>query len=62
MIHYCTWPYKFSLGLTQDFADFGVNARYIAKSREIEEEKYIEELKSKKKSDPIALQQAINNA
>ncbi|KAG5622787.1 hypothetical protein H5410_008005 [Solanum commersonii] len=45
------------MGLTQDF---GVNARSIPKSRETEEAKYIQELKSKKNNDSMALQQVIN--
>ncbi|KAH0650337.1 hypothetical protein KY284_030249 [Solanum tuberosum] len=43
-------------------SDFGVNARSMEKSKQILEEKCIEELGSKKKNDSIALQEVINNA
>uniref|UniRef100_M1DSH0 Uncharacterized protein n=1 Tax=Solanum tuberosum TaxID=4113 RepID=M1DSH0_SOLTU len=49
---------SFSLGLTQDF---GVNAGSMEKSKQILQEKSIEELRSKKKNDPIALPEVINN-
>ncbi|KAG5572476.1 hypothetical protein H5410_062242 [Solanum commersonii] len=39
-------PVSFSIGLTQDF---GVNAGFMAKSEQVQDEKCIEELRSKRK-------------
>ncbi|XP_049387812.1 serine/threonine-protein kinase Nek5-like [Solanum stenotomum] len=42
--------------------DFGVNARSMAKFKQVQDEKSIEELRFKeKKNDPIAIQKVINN-
>ncbi|KAG5632624.1 hypothetical protein H5410_004341 [Solanum commersonii] len=50
-------PPSFSIGLTQDF---GINAGSMAKSKQVQVDKSIEELRSKKKNDPIAIQKVIN--
>ncbi|TMW91249.1 hypothetical protein EJD97_014574 [Solanum chilense] len=50
---------SFSMGLTQDF---GVNVGSILKSKQVQHEQTMEELRSKKKNDPKAVQEVINNA
>uniref|UniRef100_M1E039 Uncharacterized protein n=1 Tax=Solanum tuberosum TaxID=4113 RepID=M1E039_SOLTU len=52
-------PPSFSIGLTQDF---GVNVGSMAKYKQVQVEQSIEELRSKKKNDPMAIQKVINNA
>ncbi|KAG5595946.1 hypothetical protein H5410_037178 [Solanum commersonii] len=48
----------FSMGLTQDF---GVNVGFMTKSKQVQDEQSFEELRSKKKNDPMAIQKVINN-
>ena len=50
---------SFSMGLTQEF---GVNVGYLGKSKQLIQEQTMEELRSKKKNDPMAVQQVIKNA
>ena len=50
---------SFSMGLTQEF---GVNVGSLGKSKQLIQEKTMEELRSKKKNDPMAVQQVIKNA
>ncbi|KAH0689964.1 hypothetical protein KY289_017322 [Solanum tuberosum] len=52
-------PPSFSIGLTQDF---GFNAGSVAKAKQVQVEKFIEELRSKKKNDPIEIRKVINIA
>ncbi|KAG5592443.1 hypothetical protein H5410_042957 [Solanum commersonii] len=40
---------------------FGVNVGSMAKSKQVQDEQSIEELRSKKKNDPITIQKVINN-
>ncbi|TMW80779.1 hypothetical protein EJD97_015198 [Solanum chilense] len=49
---------SFSMGLTQHF---GVNVGSLGKSKQIIQEQTMEELRSKKKNDPMAVQQVIKN-
>ena len=46
------------MGLTQEF---GVNVGSFGKSKQVIQEKTMEELRSKKKNDPMAVQQVIKN-
>ncbi|KAH0780601.1 hypothetical protein KY290_000199 [Solanum tuberosum] len=46
------------MSLTQNF---GVNVGRMVKSKQVQDEQSIEELRSKKKNDPIAIQKVINN-
>ena len=50
---------SFSMGLTQDF---GVDVGSMVKSKQVQHEQTMEELRSKKKYDPTAVQEVINNA
>ena len=50
---------SFSLDLTQDF---GVDVGSMVKSKQVQHEQTMEELRSKKKYDPTAVQEVINNA
>ena len=50
---------SFSMGLTQEF---GVNVGSLGKSNQLIQEQTMEELRSKKKNDPMAVQQVIKNA
>ena len=50
---------SFSMGLTQDF---GVDVGSLGKSKQVIQEQTMEELRSKKKNDPMAVQQVIKNA
>jgi len=52
-------PPSFSMGLTQDF---GVNVGSMAKSKQVQDEQSIEELRFKKKNDSMAIQKVNNNA
>ncbi|KAH0669530.1 hypothetical protein KY285_023693 [Solanum tuberosum] len=52
-------PPSFSVGLTQDF---GVNLGSMAKHKQVQVEQSIEELRSKKRNDPMAIHKVINNA
>ena len=49
---------SFSMGLTQEF---GVNVGSLGKSKQLIQEQTMEELRSKKKNDPMAVQQVIKN-
>ena len=49
---------SFSMGLTQEF---GVNVGSLGKSKQLIQEQTMEELRSKKKNDPMAVQQVITN-
>ncbi|KAG5613378.1 hypothetical protein H5410_024659 [Solanum commersonii] len=44
------------------FSDFEVNVGSMAKSKKVQDEQSIEELRSKKKNDPMTIQKVINNA
>ncbi|KAH0748419.1 hypothetical protein KY290_027651 [Solanum tuberosum] len=48
--------------MDEGFPSKRITSGSIVKYREIEEEKFIRELRSKKKTNPIALQQVINKA
>ena len=50
---------SFSMGLTQEF---GVNVGSLGKSKQLIQEQTMEELRSKKKNDPMTVQQVIKNA
>ena len=50
---------SFSMGLTQDF---GVDVGSMVKSKQVQHEQTMEELRSKKKYDPTAVPEVINNA
>ena len=50
---------SFSMGLTQDF---GVDVGSMVKSKQVQHEQTMEELRSKKKYDLTAVQEVINNA
>ncbi|XP_015086894.1 uncharacterized protein LOC107029989 [Solanum pennellii] len=50
---------SFSMGLTQDF---GVDVGSMVKSKQVQHEQTMEELRAKKKYDPTAVQEVINNA
>ena len=50
---------SFSMGLTQDF---GIDVGSMVKSKQVQHEQTMEELRSKKKYDPTAVQEVINNA
>ena len=50
---------SFSMGLTQEF---GVNVGSLGKSKQLIQEQTMEKLRSKKKNDPMAVQQVIKNA
>ena len=50
---------SFLMGLTQDF---GVDVGSTVKSKQVHHEQTMEELRSKKKYDPTAVQEVINNA
>ena len=47
---------SFSIGLTQDF---GVDVGSLGKSKQVMQEQTMEELRSKKKNDPMTVQQVI---
>ena len=47
------------MGLTQDF---GVDVGSMRKSKQVQHEQTMEELRSKKKYDPTAVQEVLNNA
>ena len=49
---------SFSMGLTQEF---GVNVGSLGKSKQLIQEQTMEELRSKKKNDSMAVQQVIKN-
>ena len=50
---------SFSMGLTQDF---WVNVGSIVKLKQVQHEQTMEDLRSKNKNDPKAVQEVINNA
>ena len=50
---------SFSIGLNQDF---GFDVGSLGKSNQVIQEQTMEELRSKEKNDPTAVQQIINNA
>ena len=50
---------SFSMGLTQGF---GIDVGSMVKSKQVQHEQTMEELRSKKKYDPTAVQEVINNA
>ncbi|TMW81855.1 hypothetical protein EJD97_007570 [Solanum chilense] len=49
---------SFSMGLTQDF---GVDVGSMVKSKQFQHEPTMEELRSKKKYNPMAVQEILNN-
>ena len=49
---------SFSMGLTQDF---GVDVASMTKSKQVQDKQSKEELRSKKKNDPMVVQKVINN-
>ncbi|TMW88537.1 hypothetical protein EJD97_018424, partial [Solanum chilense] len=50
---------SFSMGLAQNF---GVDVGSIVKFKQVQHEQTMEELRSKKKYDPTAVQEVLNNA
>ena len=50
---------SFSMSLTQDF---GIDVGSMVKSKQVQHEQTMEELRSKKKYDPTAVQEVFNNA
>ena len=50
---------SFSMGLTQDF---GIDVGSMVKSKQVQHEQTMEELRSKKKYDPTTVQEVIDNA